>query len=52
MMPYAYRKIRTANIYYWKNIEGFKFFDKRGKLILKIGVCDSGFECKVETVLL
>lgn len=52
MMPHdAYRKIRTANIYYWKNIEGFKFFDKRGKLIFKIGVCDAGFECKVDTVL-
>ena len=52
MMPQdAYRKIRTANIYYWKKIEGFKFFDKRGKLIFKTGVCDAGFECKVDTVL-
>ncbi len=37
----SHKMIRSVRIYYFNYIMGFRFFDKEGALILKIGITDS-----------
>ena len=53
MMPEgAYNKIRSVQIFYSSWIRGFKFFDKDGALIWKVGYCYGWPLNDVKTVML